>query len=70
MPKRPFPMERQTALDAGYRSVAALTPPRTEEEIATIVHDERVEKHRKQIEREAKTKHVARTLAKLRDQGR
>lgn len=70
MPKRPLPIEGQTALDAGYRSVAALKPPKTKEEIAAIVDDERVEKHRKQIEREATAEHVARAVAKLRDPGR
>ncbi len=64
---RPWP---QATLADGYQSIPALTPPKTEEEIAAIVRDERVEKHRKQIEREAKAEHVARAVAKMRDQGR
>ena len=42
----------------------------TEEEIAAIVLDERAEEEWKRIERAAKAEHVARAVAKLRDQGR
>lgn len=44
----------------GYRSIPALEPPKTPEEIAAIVRDERAE-------RDARAEHAARALAKLRD---
>jgi len=70
MPKRRSRPEALATLADGYRSVPALTSAKPEEEITAIVRDERAERERKRIERAAKAEHVARTLAKLRDQGR
>jgi hypothetical protein len=64
---RPGP---QATLADGYQSIPALKVPKTEEEIAAIVRDERAEEEWKRIERAAKAEHVAPAVAKLRDQGR
>ncbi len=61
---RPGP---QATLADGHQSIPTLTPPKTEEEIAAIVRDERAEREWKRIEHAAKVEHIARTLAKLRD---
>jgi hypothetical protein len=60
----------QATLADGYQSIPALKVPKSEEEIAAIVRDERAERERKRIEQDAKAEHVARAVAKLRDQGR
>lgn len=60
----------QATLADGYQSIPALKVPKTDEEIAAIVRDERAEEEWKRIERAAKAEHVARAVAKLRDQGR
>ena len=65
MPKRRSRPGARSTLADGYRSIPALTPPKTEEEIAVIVRDERAERER--IKRAAKAEHVARTQAKLRN---
>ncbi len=49
--------------DAALGDLRIVTPPKTEEEIAAIVRDERAERERKRIEREAKAEHVARAVA-------
>ncbi len=70
MPKRRSRPEARATLADGYRSIPALTSPKSEEEIAAIVQDERAEREWKRIKQDAKAEHVARAVAKLRDQGR
>ncbi len=65
--RRPNRTPAPTLAD-GYQSIPALQPPKRKEEIAVIVADEHAERARTRIEQEAKAEHVARTLAKLRDQ--
>ncbi len=67
MHKRRSDHKPAPTLADGYQSIPALQPPRTQEEIAAIVADERAERERTRIEEDAKAEHVARTLAKLRD---
>jgi len=62
--------KREATLADGYRSIPALKPPRTREEIAAAVADEWIGRECKRIEQGDKVEHVMQTLAKLRDQGR
>lgn len=64
--RRPDRTPAPTLAD-GYQSIPALQPPKSEQEIAAIVADERAERARKQIEQDAKAEPVARSLAKCRD---
>ncbi|MDQ2786903.1 MAG: hypothetical protein M3Y58_18080 [Chloroflexota bacterium] len=54
----------------GYQSIPALQPPKSKREIAAIVADERAERERERIERDAKAEHAARALSKSRSHGR
>lgn len=56
-----------STLADGFQSIPALQPPKSEEEIAAIVADERAERARTRIEQATKAQPVARTPAKRQD---
>ncbi len=67
--RRPDRTPASTLAD-GYQSIPALQPPKTRAEIAAIVREERAERERERIERDAKAEHAARALSKSRSHGR